>query len=62
MSGNPYPAEFKVKAVNQVVNCDHSVSSVATRLGITTHSLYVWTKNSQMLMTRAAYKNEQAVA
>ncbi|EJB4861150.1 IS3 family transposase [Salmonella enterica] len=44
MSGKRYPEEFKIEAVKQVVDRGHSVSSVATRLDITTHSLYVWIK------------------
>ncbi len=40
MSGKRYPEEFKIEAVKQVVDLIHSVSSVATRLDITTHSLY----------------------
>ncbi len=40
MSGKRYPEEFKIEAVKQVVERGHSVSSVATRLDITTHSLY----------------------
>ncbi|EQA1693528.1 IS3 family transposase [Enterobacter hormaechei] len=40
MSGKRYPEEFKIEAVKQVVDRGHSVSSVATRLDITTHSLY----------------------
>ena len=39
MSGKRYPEEFKIEAVKQVVDRGHSVSSVATRLDITTHSL-----------------------
>jgi len=35
MSGKCYPEEFKIEAVKQVVDRGHSVSSVATRLGIT---------------------------
>ncbi|HBS0629803.1 TPA: IS3 family transposase, partial [Klebsiella pneumoniae] len=35
---------FKIEAVKQVVERGHSVSSVATRLGIATHSLYAWIK------------------
>ena len=42
MSGKRYPEEFKIEAVKQVVDRGHSVSSVATRLDITTHSLYAW--------------------
>ena len=44
MSGKRYPEEFKIEAVKQIVDRGHSVSSVATRLGITTHSLYAWIK------------------
>ncbi|MFA1646367.1 MAG: IS3 family transposase, partial [Enterobacteriaceae bacterium] len=39
-----YPEEFKIEAVKQVVDRGHSVSSVVTRLDITTHSLYAWIK------------------
>ncbi len=41
---NKAPEEFKIEAVKQVVDRGHSVSSVATRLDITTHSLYAWIK------------------
>ncbi|MCY2739783.1 IS3 family transposase [Klebsiella pneumoniae] len=44
MSSKRYPEEFKIEAVKQVVDRGHSVSSVATRLDITTHSLYAWIK------------------
>ena len=44
MSSKRYPEEFKIEAVKQVVERGHSVFSVATRLGITTHSLYAWIK------------------
>ena len=44
MSGQRYPEEFKIEAVKQVVDRGHSVSSVATRFDITTHSLYAWIK------------------
>ena len=44
MSGKRYPEEFKTEAVKQVVDRSYSVASVATRLDITTHSLYVWIK------------------
>ena len=40
MSDKRYPEEFKIEAVKQVVDRGHSVSSIATRLDITTHSLY----------------------
>lgn len=44
MSGKRYPEEFKIKAIKQVIDRGYSVSSVATRLDITTHSLYAWIK------------------
>lgn len=44
MSGKRYPEEFKIEAVKQVVDRGHSIASVATRLDITTHSLYAWVK------------------
>ncbi|KLP61045.1 transposase [Enterobacter genomosp. O] len=40
MSSKRYPEELKIEAVKQVVQRGHSVSSVATRLDITIHSLY----------------------
>ncbi len=44
MSGKRYPEEFKIEAVKQAVDRGHSIASVATRLDITTHSLYAWVK------------------
>ncbi|WGL85514.1 IS3 family transposase [Enterobacter hormaechei] len=44
MSGKRYPEDFKTEAVKQVVDHGYSVASVATRLDITTHSLYSWIK------------------
>lgn len=40
MAGKHYPEEFKIEAVKKFIDGDHPVSSVATRLDITTHSLY----------------------
>lgn len=44
MSSKRYPEEFKIEAVKQVVDRGYSVSSIAIRLDITTHSLYAWIK------------------
>ena len=41
MSGKRYPEEFKIEAVKQVTEKGYSVAEVATRLGTTTHSLYI---------------------
>ena len=40
MSGKRYPEEFKIEAAKLVVDRGYSVSSIATRLDITTQSLY----------------------
>jgi len=44
MKGKRYTDEFKKEAVKQVTERGYSVSEVAERLGITTHSLYLWLK------------------
>ena len=44
MSGKRYTEEFKVAAVNQVVERGHPAAEVAERLGVSIHSIYVWTK------------------
>lgn len=44
MSSKRYPEEFKVEAVRQVTDRGHSVAEVASRLSVTTHSLYAWLK------------------
>ena len=44
MSGKRYTEEFKVEAVKQVTERGHPVAEVASRLGVTTHSLYEWLK------------------
>jgi transposase len=40
MSGKRYTEEFKAEAVKQVTERGHPVAEVASRLGVTTHSLY----------------------
>ena len=42
MSAQRYTEEFKIEAVNQVVDRGHSVAEVAQRLGVSQHSLYQW--------------------
>jgi transposase len=39
MSGKRHTEEVKVEAVKQVTERGHPVAEVATRLGVTTHSL-----------------------
>ena len=42
-----YPAEFKAKAVNQLTERGHRVVDVATRLGMSDKSLYLWLRLAQ---------------
>ncbi len=42
MSSKRYSAEFKREAVKQVTERNYSVAEVATRLGVSTKSLYDW--------------------
>ena len=42
MSGQRYTPEFKNEAVRQVIERGYSVSEIAKRLGVSTHSLYKW--------------------
>ena len=44
MSSVRYTDEFKQEAIRQVTERGHSVAEVASRLGVTTHSLYAWLK------------------
>ena len=44
MSSKRYTEEFRVEAVKQVTDRGHSVAEVASRLGISVHSLYAWRK------------------
>jgi len=44
ISGQHYPEEFRIEAVKQVTERGHSVTDVAERLGVTSHSIYNWMK------------------
>lgn len=49
MSTKRYPAEFKIEAVKQVTERGHTVADVASRLGVSTHSLYKWINEAKLL-------------
>ena len=44
MSNKPHTDEFRREAVRQVIERGHPVAEVASRLGITAHSLYRWVR------------------
>ena len=44
MSTQRFTPEFKEEAVKQVTERGYSVTEVAARLGVSTHSLYKWVK------------------
>jgi transposase len=44
MSRQRYSPEFKAEAVRQVTQRGYSVTEVAERLGVSTHSLYKWVR------------------
>jgi transposase len=44
MSSKRYPDEFKIEAVKQVTERGHPVAEVASRIGVSQHSLYEWLK------------------
>ena len=56
MSGKRYPEKFRIEAVKQVIDRGHSIYSVATRLDITTHSLYAWIKKTQKAQYTDAFR------
>lgn len=44
MSGKRYTEEFKVEAVKQVLERDHSVYEVAKRIGVSGDTLHRWVR------------------
>ena len=44
MSGKRYTEEFKKETVKHILEEGYTVSSVSKRLGVSTHSLYIWLK------------------
>ena len=47
MSNKRYPEEFKIEAVRQITDKGYPVAEVASRLGVSQHSLYKWIKEQQ---------------
>ena len=47
MSKPRFTPEFKQEAVKQVTQRGYSVKEVSERLGVSTHSLYIWVRASK---------------
>jgi transposase-like protein len=50
VNNNRYTEEFREEAGRQVVERVHSVAAVASRLVVTTHSLYGWGRNTALTL------------
>ena len=61
MSNKRYPEEFKIEAIKQVTEKGYSVAKVATRLGMTTHSLYAWIKRYDQVQSKATKDKDSTV-
>ncbi len=59
MSDKRYTDEFKVEAVKQITERGHSVYDVASRLGVSTHSIYSWVKKYGKGPEHTANLNDQ---
>jgi len=59
MSNKRYTEGFKVEAVKQITERGYSVSNIAQRLGVTTHSLNAWRKKYGQGSSHDASFNDQ---
>jgi len=61
MSNNKhYTEEFKIEAVRQVTERGFAVKDVSARLGVSTWSLYQWTKRYGMPAEKRLAQDDQA--
>ncbi len=59
MSKLSFPEEFKIEAVKQVIDRGYPVAEVASRLGVSAHSLYQWLKRYDPKRSIPAESTEQ---
>jgi len=55
-----FTEEFKEQAVRQVTDQGHSARDVASRLGISTNSLYTWLKRASVSPQAQIHADEQS--
>lgn len=48
MNDKRYTEEFKIKAVKQITEHGYAIQVVAKRLGVSSHSLYLWRKKYRL--------------
>jgi len=59
MSKPRFPEEFKIEAVKQVTERGYPVAEVASRLGVSAHSLYQWLKRYDAKRAQATEPADQ---
>ena len=58
--GKRFTEEFKLEAVKQVVERGFGVADVSQRLGVSTHSLYVWINKFGLPAEQRLEQDDQA--
>lgn len=60
MSSKRYPEEFKIETVKQITERGHPVAEVASRIGVSQHSLYAWLKRYSLPGSGGSERGGQA--
>ncbi|MBN9134165.1 MAG: transposase [Nitrosospira multiformis] len=60
MSSKRYPEEFKIETVKQITERGHPVAEVASRIGVSQHSLYAWLKRYSLPESEGSERCGQA--
>jgi transposase len=47
MGSSRFTPEFKTEAVRQVLDRGYSVNEVASRIGVSSHDLYIWVRKAR---------------